>query len=260
MKIYQCLEYGVEDRVAYITLNRPEKRNALNDMLMVELRDAVMTAEQDALVKVVVLRAHGEAFCAGADLEHLQRMQRYNLEENRADSQTLAQLFQTIYKSSKVVIAQVEGHAIAGGCGLATVCDFTFAVPQAKFGYTEVRIGFVPAIVMVFLLRKIGETRAKELMLTGKLIDAETAVAYALINQIVPAVEIGDFVTQFAQDLCRNNSTSSMQLTKKMVADIQDFPLENALKFAARMNAYSRATDDCKRGIQAFLNKEPLEW
>jgi methylglutaconyl-CoA hydratase len=260
MKLYQTIEYTVENRVAYLTLNRPEKRNALDDVLMIELRDAIMAAEQDVQAKVIVLRARGKVFCAGADLAYLQKMQDYSMDENIADSSTLAQLLLAIYRCTKIVIAQVEGHAIAGGAGLVTVCDFAFAVPEAKFGYTEVRIGFVPALVMVFLLRKTGETRAKELLLSGDLINAEIATRYDLINRVVPATDIHAHVRDFAQHLCRQNSTSSMQLTKKMMGDLQDFPLENAIKFAARMNAHARATPDCRRGIAAFLNKEDLEW
>ncbi|WNJ17446.1 enoyl-CoA hydratase-related protein [Pontibacter sp. G13] len=260
MKLYQHLTYQVEDRVGYITLNRPDKRNALNDVLMVELRDAFMQAEQSAEVKVIVLKGNGPAFCAGADLDYLRKLQGYTMEQNMADSSALASVFLTIYRSTKVVIAQIEGHAIAGGCGLATVCDFAFSVPDAKFGYTEVRIGFVPAVVMTFLLRKVGETRGKELMLSGSLIDAQTAVDYDLINRVIPADEMEGYVKEFAQKLCQKNSSASMQLTKKMIADIQDFPLENAIKFAAKMNAHARTTPDCQRGIQAFLDKEKIQW
>lgn len=260
MKLYQTIEYTVHDRVAYLTLNRPEVRNALDDVLMIELKDAIMAAEQDPEAKVIVLRAKGKAFCAGADLAYLQKMQAYSMDQNLADSSTLAQTFLAVYRCTKVVIAQVEGHAIAGGAGLLTVCDFAFSVPEAKIGYTEVRIGFVPALVMVFLLRKVGETRAKELLLSGDLIDAETAVGYHLLNRVIPADRIQAEVRAFAQHLCTQNSAASMQLTKKMMADLQDFPLENAIKFAARMNAHARTTPDCQRGIAAFLNKEDLQW
>jgi len=257
---YKYLECEVRERIAYLTLNRPEKRNALNDIVMVELKHAVTVAESRQDVKVVVIRANGKAFCAGADLEYLKQMQQFTPEQNLADSATLADLFLTIYRSGKIFIAQVEGHAIAGGCGLATVCDFTFVVPQAKLGYTEVRIGFIPAVVMVFLLRKIGETRAKELLLSGKLIDAVTAERYNLINAVVEADQIQEYVYQFALGLCEKNSASSMLLTKKMIADIQTFPIEEALTFAAKMNARSRTTPDCIRGIGAFLNKEQISW
>ena len=260
MQVYQLLQYQIKDRVAEITLNRPEKRNALNDVMVAELKDAIMSAEGNPEVKVIVLKANGKAFCAGADLDYLRKLQQYTFEQNIADSSALAQLFLTIYRATKVVIAQVEGHAIAGGCGLMTVCDFAFTVPEAKFGYTEVRIGFVPAIVMTFLLRKVGETRGKELMLSGKLITAEEAERYAMLNKVLPADEIDGYVTDFAQRLCKQNSSASMQLTKKMIADVQEFPLSKAVEFSAKMNAYARGTDDCKLGINAFLNKEKIEW
>ncbi len=142
--------YEVKERIGYLTLNRPEKRNALNFELVAALKEAFTRAENDPGVKVVVLRANGEAFCAGADLAYLQQLQQFSFEENLADSNHLKDLFLMIYQLKKVVIAQVQGHALAGGCGLATVCDFVFAVPEAKFGYTEVKIGFIPALVLVF--------------------------------------------------------------------------------------------------------------
>lgn len=169
-------------------------------------------------------------------------------------------LFMQIYRHEKIVIAQVEGHAIAGGAGLATVCDFAFMVPEAKLGYTEVRIGFLPAIVMSFLLRKIGETRAKELLLSGDVIDADHAAQYNIINRVIPADEIQGYVREFANRLCLQNSGQSMNLTKKMIADIQSFPIKEALGFAARMNARARGAEDCQRGISAFLNKEKIIW
>ncbi len=158
------IEYAVADRIGYITLNRPDKRNALSFDLVKELKEAFARAEDDAAVKVIVLRANGEAFCAGADLAYLQNLQKFSHVENLADSNHLKELFLQIYILKKVVIAQVQGHALAGGCGLATVCDFSFSVPEAKFGYTEVKIGFIPAIVMVFLIRKIGEGKARHLL------------------------------------------------------------------------------------------------
>ena len=260
MEQNKLVEFEIEDRVGYITLNRPDKRNALNFHMVTELRKTFHAAEQDGNVKVIVLRANGKAFCAGADLDFLKQLQNFSLEDNLKDSNHLMELFLAIYRSSKVVIAQIEGHAIAGGAGLATVCDFAFTVPKAKFGYTEVRIGFVPAIVMVFLIRKLGEMRAKELLLSGEIIDAETAVAYNMINKIIPAEEIKDYVRGFAQSLCTQNSSASMALTKKMIADVQTMPVADALRFASKMNAHARGTEDCKRGIAAFLNKEKLEW
>lgn len=252
--------YSVKDRVAFITLNRPEKRNALSHELVTELKEAFEKAESDDEVKVVVLNAAGEAFSAGADLAYLQQLQNFSFEQNVSDSLHLKDLFVMIYEFRKVVIAQVEGHALAGGCGLATVCDFVFAVPDAKFGYTEVKIGFIPAIVMVFLLRKIGEGRAKSLLLTGSLMSAQDAAAIGLINAVVEKKKIAEEVHRFAHELVYTNSATSMSLTKQMIGKVQSLQLDEALTFAAEMNAKARATEDCKRGIQAFLGKEKIRW
>lgn len=252
--------YNVLDRIAFITLNRPEKRNAMSNQLVSELKHAFQMADNDTNVKVVVLKANGEAFSAGADLEYLQQLQQFSFEQNLADSTHLKELFLQIYSFKKVVIAQVQGHAIAGGCGLATVCDFTFAAPESKFGYTEVKIGFIPAIVMVFLVRKIGESRSRQLLLSGSLISAEQAKRMGLINEVVSKEELEETVIHFAAELIVSNSANSMSLTKQMMAKVQTLPLEDALDFAAEMNAKARESSDCKRGVSAFVNKEKISW
>lgn len=252
--------YEVKDRVCFLTLNRPEKKNALNAAMVSDLKKLFTHAEADASVKVIVLKANGDVFCSGADLESLQQLQKNSHEDNLKDSNHLKELFYQIYTLKKVVIAQVQGHALAGGCGLATVCDFVFAVPKAKMGYTEVRIGFVPAIVMVFLLRKVGEQRAKQLLLSGELISGEDTLKFGLVNQLVAEEQLSDEVISFCTRLIQNNSIQSMELTKQMIAQSQSMTLEDGLSYAAEMNAKARATDDCKRGINAFLNKEKLTW
>lgn len=257
---YTYITYKVENRIAYITLNRPEKRNAFNEILVEELKDSFRNAENDDLVKIVVLKANGEVFSAGADLGYLQGLQKNTYQENLDDSMSLKALYQQMYTLKKVIIAQVEGHAIAGGCGLATVADFTFSIPEAKFGYTEVKIGFVPAIVMVFLLRKIGELKTKSLLLTGDLISAEMAKEMGLINFVYAKDIIEEKVFEFAQKLCNTTSGQSLEITKSMIAQVQDMNFEDAFNFAAEMNAKGRATDDCKKGISSFLNKENLNW
>jgi methylglutaconyl-CoA hydratase len=256
----QTIIYEVEERVLYITLNRPEKRNALSPELVQELGQLLEKYQQNQDVKVVVLRAAGKVFCAGADLGYLQQLQNNTYAENLQDSLRLKTLFQKMYDYPKPIIAQVHGHALAGGCGLANVCDFVFSVPEAKFGYTEVRIGFVPAIVTFFLIRKIGESRAKEMLLSGDLIDAQLAYQYGLVNFLVQAEELEAKVKSFAQQLCINNSAQSMALVKEMCDKVQTMPIEEALYYAAEMNAEARSYDDCKRGIAAFLNKEQLVW
>lgn len=254
------VKYEVKNRVVTITLNRPEKRNALSGEVVTELKTAFIRASDDPQVKVVVLAAEGEAFCAGADLAYLQQLQNNTYEENLADSSHLMELFKMIYEHKHVVIAKVQGHAIAGGCGLATVCDFSFTVPEAKFGYTEVRIGFIPAIVKVFLLRKIGEGKSKELLLSGDLIDAAKAEAMGLVNWVVAGNELDEKVEAFAQKLVTKNSGQSMSLTKAMIANVQSMNVQDGLAYAAEQNANARGTEDCQRGIASFLNKEKLEW
>lgn len=252
--------YEVKDRVGYITLNRPDKRNALSPDMVTQLKIAVDKAESDPACKVVVLAANGEAFCAGADLGYIKGLQNNSYDENLADSRHLMELFSKIYTSSKVYISRIQGHALAGGCGLATVCDFSFAVPEAKFGYTEVRIGFIPAIVMVFLLRKIGEGKAKEILLSGEIFEAEKAMALGLINAILPVDQLNEYVHAFASKLCREASGESLARTKSMIARVQDLPLQEALEYASAQNAEARDGADCKRGISAFLNKEKIAW
>lgn len=257
---FEHILYDVKARVATITLHRPEKRNALNGAMVAELQTVFKQAEEDTAVKVIVLKGSGEAFCAGADLEYLQQLQKNTRAENLEDSRELMRLMQQIYYHEKVVIAQVEGHAIAGGCGLVTLCDLSYAVPEAKLGYTEVKIGFIPALVSVFLVRKIGEGRAKDLLLTGRLIPAAKAEEYGLLNQAVPAAEIAAYVAGIAEELCNGASANSLKVTKKLIAGILDQSLEQALEQAARMNADTREHIDCQRGIKAFLAREKMTW
>lgn len=255
-----AITYHIADRIATITLNRPEKRNALNGEVVRELRAAFAAASADDKVKVVILAANGKAFCAGADLDYLQQLQANNLEANLADSRELMLLMQEIYRMEKVVIARIEGDAIAGGCGLATIADLSYAVPEARFGYTEVKIGFVPALVSVFLVRKIGEGRARDLLLTGRLITAEKAAAFGLINETVAADKIGDYVQQVAVSLCVDASANSLNVTKKLVSAALENPLTEALESAARINAETRQHPDCRKGVGAFLDKLKPDW
>lgn len=256
----KLIQYAVRDRIAFITLNRPEKSNALNLDMIAELRTAFSAAEENDAVKAIILRANGDVFCAGADLHSLRDLQTNSFEQNRVDSDYLKDLLLQIYQLKKVVISQVHAPALAGGCGLATVCDFTFAAPEAIFGYTEVRIGFVPAIVMVFLLRKLGETKARHLLLGGSTITADEALRLGLINFVREKESLERDVTEFALQLIENNSAYAMGVTKQMIGKVQSLSIEEALDFASEMNAKARSSDDCKRGVAAFLNKERITW
>jgi len=257
---FELLKTEIENRKFYITMNRPEKRNALNGDMVTELKKAFKQAEKDEVTKTIILRAAGKAFSAGADLGYLQELQDFTYGENLEDSQHLKGLYEQIYFLKKPVIAQVEGHAIAGGCGLATVCDFVFATQETKFGYTEVKIGFIPAIVMTFLLRKIGEAKARELILTGKLIKAPEFKEMGVVNEVYEPDEIREQVKAFADQLAEETSLDAVGLTKELMAKIQSRETEQAINLAAEYNAKARETDDCKKGINAFLNKEAMKW
>jgi len=258
--MYETIQYESRGRLAVITLNRPGKRNALNHVMVDELKKAFRQAADDETAKVVLLQANGKVFSAGADLAYLQKLQENSFEENLQDSRSLMELYRIIYSHPKVVIARVQGHAIAGGCGLATVCDFSIASTEAQFGYTESRIGFVPAIVMVFLLRKIGEARARNLLLTGKMISASEALQAGLISEVAEPDELNDKVMALANTLLEKTSAESLKRIKTMIAEVQHMPLDEALTYAAWLNAETRSTNDCKKGIAAFLNKQKLSW
>lgn len=252
--------YTVSQRIATVTINRPEKRNSLNPELVKQLTAAFIRASEDDQVKVVVLNAKGNTFSAGADLAYLQQLQHNTYEENLADSENLKRLFTTLYYLPKVVIAQVEGHAIAGGCGLATVCDIIFSVPDASFGYTEVRLGFVPAIVSCFLLRKTGETLAKQILLSGELFSAAQALDYGLINFVTNKDEIHLKVREFALNLCSETSANSLMVTKQLIGQTTNPLLEKSLALAVQINARVRDSEDFKKGIAAFLDKRKPQW
>jgi len=252
--------YTVNERVATISLNRPDKRNAFNPELVSALTEALLKASDDEDVKVIILKAIGSTFSAGADLAYLQQLQNNTHEENVQDSNNLKTLFTTIYYLPKVVIAQVEGHAIAGGCGLATVCDVIFAVPEANFGYTEVKLGFVPAIVSCFLMRKTSETIAKKILLTGDLFSAEQALAYNLITYVTNKEEISQKVQDFAQKLCEEASGNSLMVTKQLIGQTTNPELEKSLNLAVQINARVRESEDFKKGIASFIKKEKIKW
>lgn len=258
---YSRITYRVHDRKGTITLARPEKRNAIDDTMVKELTLAFTAAGRDPDVKVLMLEAEGPAFCAGADLEYLSRMAKFDLEENRTDSFRLANLFRTIHELRKPVIAVVNGPAMAGGCGLATVCDFIIASEErAQFGYTEVHIGFVPAIVLLFLIKRIGEGRARELVLRGNTIGAAEAGRLGLVSLVVPEQGLRAAADALAEELVAANSLTSMTLCKEMLSKLHGMNLADALDFAANMNAAARMTPECKQGMAAFLNKQQQKW
>jgi len=251
---------ALKNRIGFITLNRPEKRNAFSPDLVKSIKEAFQFFSDEPSCKVIILKANGPTFSAGADLAYLKELQNNTYNENLADSNNLKELFEKIYSLNKVVIAQVEGSAIAGGCGLATVCDFVYAVPDAKFGYTEVKIGFIPAIVSVFLLKKIGDSKTRELLFTGNLYSALEFEKLGLVKKVVAVENIENEVLSLANHLIENCSSESLALTKSLLNEVAHLPVNTALNIAAESNAKARATSDCKKGISAFLNKKKITW
>lgn len=247
-------------RVLTLTLNRPDKRNALSAPLVASLRAALDEAADDTGVRVIVLTGAGKAFSAGADLAALEALQTASAENNLADSRHLADLFTTIYRHPKPIIAKVNGHAIAGGCGLAAVCDFSLVASHAKLGFTEVRIGFVPAIVSVFVLRKLGEAAARDLMLRGGLVSADVASAIGLVTRVVPSDDLDAACAALADELATQTSATAVTLTKRLLADVPGMGLDEAVAHAVQLNALARSTDDCRAGIASFLGKTDPPW
>jgi methylglutaconyl-CoA hydratase len=248
------IKYLKENQTGIITLNRPEKRNALNPELVAQLKDKLKEIKDDSDVKVLIITGEGKSFCSGADLEYLNKIKDFSSIENEKDSESLAQLFLGIYNFPVPTIAAVNGAAIAGGCGLANVCDFIIADKNnAKFGYSEVKIGFIPAIVSIFLIKKIGEGKARQLLLTGDIVDAGKAQDIGLVDYL--AEDALAEAKSFANKLIVNSSLS-MKLTKKMISDISNLNVNEAVNYCIRLNTISRSSEDFKGGIENFLLKK----
>jgi methylglutaconyl-CoA hydratase len=244
--------------VATITLNRPEKRNAISAEMIAELLSAFDEVEAGP-ARVLILTGAGKAFCSGMDLDALESLSTQSPAQHLEDARTLARLCRRLWSFPKPAIAAVNGHAIAGGCGIATLCDFTIAVPEAKFGYPEVRIGFLPAVVSIFLVRQIGEKQARDLLLTGKTIDAAEALRLGLITQIVPAEEL----MKAAQDLAATllaSSPTSLRVTKKLLCEFAAPEIDRELELAIKESAEIRATADFREGLASFLEKRAPRW
>lgn len=242
-----------------LTLNRPDKRNALSGELVVELTRRVEAESAAAAPRIIMLTGAGPAFSAGADLALLKSLATRSAEENLEDSRTLVRLFTALINHPAPVIAAVHGPALAGGCGLTTACDLVIAAPAASFGYPEVKIGFVAAIVMPLLVRGIGERRARELLLTGRTLDAAAALAIGLVHEVAPAEQLLARARALADELHKNSPTA-LALTKRELREIAALDLPAALDHGAKLNAEVRATPDLREGVAAFLEKRTPEW
>jgi methylglutaconyl-CoA hydratase len=255
---YSTLTLAYEGALAVLTLNRPEKRNAISYELIGDVLRALAAIEQSS-AQIVILTGSGKAFCSGMDLDNLRSITGRSAEENRADSATMAHLFRTLYEFPRVTIAAVNGPAIAGGCGLATLCDFTVASTEAKFGYTEVRIGFVPAIVSTFLLRQVGEKQARDLLLTGRIVSAEEGLRLGLASEVVSPEKLQERARGLAASLLEN-SPASLMATKRLLKSFSSEELDRQVAAAVDENARIRTTEDFREGVTSFLEKRSPRW
>jgi len=256
--MYDTLLLESSGPIATITLNRPDKRNAISVPMIADIFSALDAVEKSH-ARVVILTGTGKAFCAGMDLEMLATIAKNSAEENMEDSRRMARLFRRVWSYSKPLIAAVNGPALAGGCAIATLCDFTLAVPEAKFGYTEVRIGFLPAIVSVFLTRQIGEKRTRDLLLTGRLLEASEAREIGLVTEIVPPEQIVERAREYADTLIEA-SPSSLTRAKHLLTSAVASSVDRDLERAILENARIRCTPDFREGLASFLEKRKPVW
>ena len=255
---YKTVHYHESHGIDTITLHRPDKRNAVSYELIADLTAALARAAVSH-ARVMILTGSGSAFCAGMDLENLKQLIGLSDEQNLKDSRTMAGLFRALYDFPKPSIAAVNGAAIAGGTALAILCDFTLAVPEAKFGYTEVRIGFVPGIVSSYLINNVGEKRARDLLLTGRLFGAKEAHELGLVNEIVEPDRLMHRAHELAQQLLEI-SPASLRATKRLLAGFSKEQLDRQIEQAVQENAAIRQTSDFKEGVTSFLEKRKPHW
>jgi methylglutaconyl-CoA hydratase len=255
MNTDQTVLYSIQGAVARLTLNRPEKRNALNDAVIAGIKEGLKKAASDESVRAVVISGAGKDFCSGADLSALQKIAGASVAENSEDARTLLELFLLIRQLPIPIVAAVTGRALAGGCGLATACDLVLASASARFGYPEVKIGFVPAMVMAILRRNVSEKRAFELITRGAEIGAEQAREFGLVNQVFPDESFAEDVTRYVSEF-EKMSRSAISLTKTLLYQMDGMSFPEALETGSDVNVIARMTDDCQRSIARFLQKD----
>jgi methylglutaconyl-CoA hydratase len=256
--MYSTLLLEFNEEIAKITLNRPDKRNAISTQMIAELQSSLDTIEKSHS-RVVIVTGAGKAFCAGMDLDMLAAITKQSPAENQDDARRIAKMLRRIWSFPRPMIAAVNGPAYAGGCGIATLCDFTIAAPEAKFGYTEVKIGFLPAIVSVFLTRQIGDKRSRDLLLTGRIIEAAEAKEFGMVTEVVPSDQLMPRALALAGDLIAA-SPSSLTRAKHLLTSAAAAGVDHDLERAILENARIRCTPDFKEGVASFLEKRKPVW
>jgi len=254
MSEYQKIQYSVEKSIARLTLNRPDKRNALDDEIVREFKIALKAAATDETVRVVLVSGAGKDFCSGADLASLQRISEAGVEESMASAAVMGELFVEMRRHPRPIIAAVRGRALAGGCGLATACDIILAAESSQFGYPEVNIGFIPAMVMAILRRSVSEKRAFESITRGEIITARAALEIGMINRVFADDQFESEVEAYAAKLA-SKSASAVSLAKSLLYHMDGMTFETAIQAGIQMNAITRMTEDCKSGVERFLKK-----
>lgn len=252
---YKTIIITGTERTKKLVLNRPDKRNSLDEEMVYEITDAMNDFSADKVTKSVIITGAGGNFCTGMNLGYLHKISEFDILQNKKDSESLKNMLLSIYNCKKPTIAMVNGYALAGGCGVASACDIIIASDKAQFGYTEVKIGFIPAIVMVFLLKRVTETHAKDLLLTSKFITGTEAHNIGFVNYVVEEYMLESYTEKMCE--CLNQlPSSSVMLTKEMFKNVASMSFESALDYAVDMNALTRMTEECKNGIKSFLTKK----
>ncbi len=255
---YESIKLATTAGVAVLTLNRPEKRNALSHRMIDEILQALGEVEAHA-ARVLILTGADNAFCAGMDLQALKDFRSQSDAEIVADARLIAALFRRVYTFPRPTIAAVNGPAIAGGCGLATICDFTLAAPEAKFGYTEVRVGFIPALVSTYVIRQVGEKRARDLLLSGRIFCAAEAQAMGIVTEIIEADKLMARARELAASLA-GMSPVTLAHTKRLLLKFSEKELDRETELAVEASASVRKTADFQEGLAAFLEKRKPQW
>ena len=258
-KSFETISFSFKNRIALVTLNRPEVHNAFNEVMIAELTEIFRKVSSDDTVRVVVLTGNGKSFSAGADLNWMKKMINYSYEENLEDSIKLAELFHLMYSCPKPVIARVNGAAIGGGTGLVAVCDIAIAAESAKFSLSEVKLGLVPACISPYVIRKVGEGRCREFFLTGERLIAKRAMELGLVNQVVPLEEL-DKVVQEKADQLISSGPKAIAMCKELLKNVPGMDFDKAKTYTADMIARMRIGDEGQEGMNAFLEKRKPRW
>lgn len=260
MNSYKTITLETENQVATIQLNRPEIRNAFNEVMISELTNAFKLVGKMDEIRVIVLKGEGKSFCAGADLNWMRDVSKYSYEQNYAESYRLSECFYTIYSSPKPTIAVVHGAAIGGANGLLAACDIAICDNETVFSLSEVKIGIVPACISPYVIKRVGEYGARELMLTGRRINGQEAETYKLVNKSLPSENINEYVSQLINMLLTSGPAAITHCKKLIDKVVNHIDLDEALSYTAKMIAEIRASSEGQEGMAAFLEKRKPKW